>query len=290
MTPIARLAIILSLVPVILTMECSSAEKAVSADGVPISFRVQGRGEPALVLVHGWCCNKDYWDAQAACFSGKFRVVTIDLAGHGESGSGRKNWNMGAFGEDVVAVADKLGLDSMVLIGHSLGGSVVLEAARRLLGRVIGIVGADTFKIIEPEFSREQVDEWLSRFRGDFAKTTRDHVRGMFPASADTVLVEKIVTQMSSIAPEVGLGALEASLGWMINDQTRALQQAGVPIRCINSDQFPTDSISARKYASSFEITFMKGVGHFVMNEDPETFNRLLAEVVNEFVQDEDSE
>ena len=263
---------------------CAPKDTAVSADGVPIAFQVQGSGTPALVFVHGWCCDKSYWDAQVPYFSKTHKVVTIDLAGHGESGLGREAYTMEAFGGDVVAVVDKLGLDKVVLIGHSMGGPVVLNAARRMPGRVIGLVGADTYKIIEPEFTQKQMEEYLANFRADFARTTVYIVHTMFPSSADSTLVEKIAADMSSAPQEVGLSAMEGSLDFMFNDQTIALREVNVPVRCINSDMYPTDVEAARRYASSFEVAFMSEVGHFGMMEDSETFNRLLDQTVAELV------
>jgi len=72
-------------------------DNAISADGVSIAYEVRGEGEPALVFVHGWCCDRSYWDAQLPYFAQKYKVVAIDLTGHGESGLDRKEWTMGAF-------------------------------------------------------------------------------------------------------------------------------------------------------------------------------------------------
>ena len=260
---------------------CAPDRTAVSADGIPIAFQVQGSGAPALVFVHGWCCDKSYWDAQVPYFSRKYKVVTVDLAGHGESGLGREAYTMEAFGEDVVAVVDNLGLDKVVLIGHSMGGPVILEAARRMPERVIGLVGADTFNNVEQKF---QVDELLASLRANFSETTSGFVRSMFTPAADSLLVEKIAADMSSAPPEVGVSAIESiSIYW--NDKlTRALQQVQAPVRCINSGRYPTDIEAGSRYASSFAAVDMPGVGHFVMIEDPETFNRLLEKTVAEFV------
>lgn len=68
------------------------------------------------------------------------------------------------------------------------------------------------------------------------------------------------------------------------HDLTSALQNAPAPIRCINAAYTPTDVAAAQRYASSFEVVLMSGVGHVLMLEDPETFNRLLAEIVAELV------
>ena len=208
-------------------------------------------------------------------------MVTVDLAGHGESGLGREAYTMEAFGEDVLAVVDNLGLDKVVLIGHSMGGPVILEAARRMPGRVIGLVGADTFNNVERKF---QMDELLASLNANFSETTAGFVRSMFTPTADSVLVEKIAADMSSAPPEVGVSAIESmSIYW--NDKlTRALQQVQAPVRCINSGRYPSDVEAGSRYASSFKAVDMSAVGHFVMNEDPETFNRLLDQTVAEFV------
>lgn len=57
-----------------------------AADGVPIRYTVQGKGDTALVFIHCWGCNRQLWDNQVSLFARTHRVVTIDLPGHGESG------------------------------------------------------------------------------------------------------------------------------------------------------------------------------------------------------------
>src|SRR5918994_764401 len=98
-------------------------------------MRCRGWG-PALVFVHGWSCDRSYWSRQLPHFAGRHNVVAIDLAGHGESGVGRQAWTMPAFGDDVVAAVEQLGLESTVLIGHSMGGDVIVDAALKLPDRV----------------------------------------------------------------------------------------------------------------------------------------------------------
>src|SRR5678815_2468104 len=80
-----------------------TAEVVTSADGIRIAFEVHGEGAPALVFVHGWSCNRSYWREQLQPFSKQFKVVAVDLAGHGESGLGRTSWTIAAFGGDVAA-------------------------------------------------------------------------------------------------------------------------------------------------------------------------------------------
>ena len=77
---------------------------AASTDAVPIRYDAAGKGVPALVFVHCGGCNRGFWDRQMAYFAAKHRVAALDLAGYGQSGRGRKDWTMPAFGQDVVSV------------------------------------------------------------------------------------------------------------------------------------------------------------------------------------------
>ena len=93
---------------------------ALSADGLPIQYDVQGNGAIALVFVHGWCCDRRCWDRQVYAFAPSYTVVRLDLAGHGTSGQHRTQWTVPAFAQDVMAVVRQLELEQVVLIGHSL--------------------------------------------------------------------------------------------------------------------------------------------------------------------------
>ena len=98
---------------------------AFSKDGTPISYEVYGTGDPTLIFVHGWSCDSRYWREQVPEFSKKYRVVVIDLAGHGHSGTSRIIYTMSSFGEDVKAVTEAVGSKKVILIGHSMGGPVI---------------------------------------------------------------------------------------------------------------------------------------------------------------------
>src|SRR6478672_3254341 len=109
---------------------------ATSADGVAIHYEVYQKSSPVLLFVHGWCCDRSYWQKQIAHFSAQYGVVTMDLAGHGDSGLERAAWTIPAFAEDVVAVVKALDLTQVILIGHAYSGAVIVEAALRLPTRV----------------------------------------------------------------------------------------------------------------------------------------------------------
>jgi len=250
-----------------------------SFDGVKISYDAQGTGQPVLVFVHGWTCSKEYWKEQVAHFAKKHKVVTIDLAGHGQSGLSRKDYTIEAFGKDVAAVAEKLNLNRIILVGHSIGGLVVVEAARQMPGRVVCLVGADEFHDIEKGFTEEDVKGLIAMIEPDFVKGTQSFVREMFPPDADPELVNWVASEMSSADPEIGINAFR-NLGNY--DLKSAVGKMEMPIYSINADLWPTNFEVNKKYVKSFKLKMMKGIGHFVMLEDPEKFNKLLEEIIKE--------
>jgi pimeloyl-ACP methyl ester carboxylesterase len=256
------------------------SDTAASADGTPIAYEVHGTGTPALVFVHGWSCDRTYWADQVDHFAARHQVVMIDLAGHGESGGGRTAWTMPAFGEDVVAVVDRLGLQHVVLVGHSMGGDVIVEAAVRLADRVAGIVWVDVYTSLDEAITPEGVQALLQPFREDFVTTTRAFVRGMFVPSSDPGLVDRVVADMSAAPPEVALSALEHSFS-NEGHVVAGLRELSAPVVAINLDDEPTDIEGLRRHGVTTVI--MAGVGHFAMMEDPAAFNRILDDFVDAF-------
>ena len=255
-----------------------------SRDGVPVHYQIQGTGTPALVLIHGWSCDLKYWEKQWAPFAEKYTVVSIDLAGHGRSGLNRKSWTMSAFGEDVVAVVKKLGLSEIILVGHSMGGSVILEAAKHIPDQVLGLVGVDTHQDLEQKLTKEQFDQFFAPLRTDFMKATKDFVRTMFAPDSDPALIEKIAADMASAPPEVGRAAFEANFDYWMYNIVQTFRETKAPVTYINSDKYPSNPEGNKRINPSYKLKIMTGVGHFVMLEDPETFNRLLEETVQEFL------
>jgi pimeloyl-ACP methyl ester carboxylesterase len=251
---------------------------ALSADGVPIHYEVHGHGDPALVFVHGWAIDGRYWDAQVPVFARTHRVVTLDLAGHGYSGRGRKEWTVAAFGQDVRAVVEALSLSRAILIGHSMSGDVILEAARAMPGRVAGLIPVDTLLDVDQRTSEEEIAGAIASFHADYEASAGGFMRKyMFTPTTDPALVEAVVKDATSFPPEIAIAILEHT--WRY-DGRPVLAETHVPIVAVNADKFPTRLDHARRYAPQFDALVVKGAGHYLMREDPAAFNAQLARAV----------
>jgi pimeloyl-ACP methyl ester carboxylesterase len=259
--------------------ELKLKDGAASADGVPIVFESEGSGTPAIVLVHGWSCDRSYWRAQAA-LSDEYRVVAVDLAGHGESGARRASWTMPAFGGDVAAVVQRLDLHDIVLVGHSMGGDVILEAALLLPGRVRGLVWVDTYPFLETPRTADEVEAFAAPFAADFANHTAGFVRTMFPPTADPALVAEIARDMAAAPPQIAVDALRHAFANQ-RPAIAAFERLELPLVQISPDDTPTDVDSLRRHGIG--TVMVSGVGHFPMLEDPAQFNAALLDVIRSF-------
>ncbi len=251
----------------------------ISKDGVPISFSVSGKGEPALVFVHGWSCDRSFWRKQIPYFETRHRVVALDLAGHGASGSGRDVYSLQAFGEDVAAVVRAVGARKAILIGHSMGGPVIIETAKILPDDVLALVGIDTMQDFEESFTPEQIKEFIKPFKEHFKKTADAFVRGMFVQGTDPEFIDEIAGKMSNASERVGISAMEEMLNMSYKADPPKIK---APVWCLNSDLWPTKPVVNRKYVPEFNLRVMKGVGHFLMLESPDEFNRQLDRILTE--------
>ena len=249
-----------------------------SPDGVGIRYEATGSGRTALVLVHCWSCDRHLWDGQVEALARDYRVVTLDLAGHGESGRGRKAWTIEAFGADVAAVVKSLSLERVVLVGHSMGGPVSLEAARRLPGRVVGLVAVDTLQDVEARNAPAEIDAFLAPFSADYKAAAEKFIRDfMFVPTSDPKLVDRVVVKTQAAPAEIAIAALRSAFSY---DAASALEAINVPIHAINGEKFPTNVEANRRHAPQYGLTTMKGVGHYLMLERPGEFNRLLRETL----------
>ncbi|MDH3284861.1 MAG: alpha/beta hydrolase [Acidobacteriota bacterium] len=259
-------------------------------DGLEIAYDVRGSGEVALVFVHCWSCHRGYWRDQVDAFAEDYRVVRLDLGGHGASATTRSAWKILDLAGDVVAVADDLQLERMILIGHSMGGPVSLEAARRMPGRVLGVVAVDTLHNADFEISPEIFDPLAGRLEADFPGTMEEFFAGMLPEGAEQDAHSWIVEQAKQANPQVGVQLMR---DFATLDLPAMFRNAGVPIRAINAapiegaapgeGPYPTNTEGNRVYAD-FDVVLIDGVGHFIQLENPADFNARLTEVLAELI------
>ncbi len=248
-----------------------------SADGVEIVYSVAGTGEPALVFIHGGLANRGFWDGQLKAFGPRYRTIALDLAGHGESGRNRLTWGMPEFGADVKAVVEAEKAKKAIIFGNSLGGPVAVEAALLLPGRVLGVVGVDTFQVFSERIPAENFRQRAELFEKDYPAALKTMVGMLFHKDADAAIVADAEKRMSGTSPAVAKAMFLGLAGY---EEAAAVRRLQAPMRAINGDLFPTDIEANRKIKPDFDAIIMKHMGHYPMLERPDEFNRLVEKTV----------
>jgi pimeloyl-ACP methyl ester carboxylesterase len=253
-----------------------------SFDGVAIPYADSATAGPALVFIHGWSCHRGFWREQRA-LAAAYRVIALDLAGHGPraEAASRTDWSMAAFARDVEAVIDACDAREVVLVGHSMGGAVAVEAALRLGGRCRLVVGVDTFT--DARFYRRRPAAEIAARRAAFAADFRGEIAGMVaqitaPAT-DARVVRWIADAMGATRVDDAVAALGALLDWDVEERWPHLT---CPVETINAAM-----LDAPPYAiplPGLRLHPMTDVGHFPMLEAPARFDAALRAVVHRAV------
>jgi len=270
--------------------EASAAEATKTLrlpDGVEMAYVDQGKGEPAIVLVHCGNCQMGVWRETLDAFDHTHRVVAMDLPGHGRSGANRERWSIPALGADVAALVEHLKLPRVVLVGNSLGGPVSLEAARRLgPKRVLAVVAVDTLQNVEQEWPEESWRKLLDGYRQDFAGSCTGLMLALLPKETPKETRDRIDRETCDNDSRAAIALLETMRAY---DQAAALRGAGVPVRAINSPAYPTAVDVNRRHAPSFEVVLIEGVGHYPQVERPAEFQAHLRRIIKSLAPAPDS-
>ncbi len=249
-----------------------------SQDGIAIHCKVSGSKPTAIVFVHGWLGNADWWDNQTQYFGDKYTVVQMDLPGHGKSGKGRINWSSAQYASDIKAVIDELATEEIVLVGHSMSGPFTLEASL-LSKKVKLLVIVDTLKNMDQLIDYTKANEFLfTPYKKDFNNAVHNLLpKYLFAQSTPVAIREQLQREFLNNDAEFAVQSIEPLYKM---DIQKIAKQVTLPVRAINSDFTPTDIASVRKYIKDFDYEVITGAGHYPMLEKPEEFNRLLHQIL----------
>lgn len=256
----------------------------VNHDGIHIAYQSCGTSDTTLLFVHGWCIDQSYWTSQAEAFCDDYRVVTIDLPGFGKSGKNRNSWTMEDYGKDVAAVINQLDLQNVVLIGHSMGGDVILEAALAEPESVIALIGVDNFKDVGVEINEEmqaEIDNFMTMIDQDFANTAPAYAeQALFHPTTDSVVVQRVTEDFRNADPVVATASLRALFDYTPKEKEQ-LARLDKKLYLINSDATPTATAGLDETGVNYEVVDIHATGHYPMIEKPEDFNRLLRQTLD---------
>jgi pimeloyl-ACP methyl ester carboxylesterase len=243
-------------------------------DGVVLAYDDAGSGYPPLVFVHGAACNRRCWDQHVPRFSSAHRVVAVDLRGHGESEVPSERYTVGLFAEDLASTCTQLGIESPVVIGHSLGGLVALDFASDYPDHVAAAVLIDS-PLLPGGDRAEVVHDLVVGLRGrDPDSALRAYFASLFGPYDNAATRSWILDQAVLTEPHVTSSIWEESLvSW---DDEAALRECRVPLLYIDAGTPNADLARAVELCPGLMIARTIGSGHFSPLVVPEQVNAVL--------------
>jgi len=252
----------------------------VDLNSTTVSYNVTGTGDSTLFFIHGSYIDQTYWNKQVQYFTDSFKVVTLDLPGHGKSGRDRKHWSITSFADDIVSLIDHLHLRQVIVIGHSMGAEIGLIVTAKT-DKVVGFISIDYFKNAATEFPREVVDGTLAGLNKDYEGTNEQYVRtGLLTDKTPGPIADRVVRDYRNSFKPMGMAIMPEMLNLAMIERS-LLPRLTLKLYLIMVDYSPINERPLQQYAvNGYEIIHIAGTSHFPMLENPEELNRVLGEVI----------
>jgi 3-oxoadipate enol-lactonase len=251
-------------------------------NGITLGYDDEGKGLP-LIFLHAFPFNRTMWDRQRQALAARYRVLTVDLRGHGESDAPLWRYTLDLFADDVKGLMDHLGIQQAVLIGLSMGGYLIFAFQRKYPGRIRGLVLCDT----RAEADKPEAAAWRFALAQKVYKEGPKAVAAemgpkLLSAAAYTAKPE-LVRQVESIILSAEVSGIAGDLMAMAErpDSVAQLSRMTYPTLVLVGDGDVLTSIDENRRiaegiaGAKFEV--IPSAGHMSNMEQPEAFNQALA-------------
>jgi len=262
------------------------AIRQVKSGDAEIIYRVLGEG-PAVVLLHPFPANHEFWLPVAEALSGRYRVVLPDLRGHGESGLGEGPATMDKHAADIALVMDDADIGRAPLIGVSIGGYALFEFWRRHRGRVAALGLCNTKAPADSAEARagrlQAANDVLERGTEPFFQSMIPRLLGKNTREMRPDLVNGALRMMRKMSPEdvaqVQRGMAERP------DSVDTLKTINVPTLLVTGDEDVLTGVNEaelmRQNMAGSHLRVIPKAGHYSPWEQPEEVGKLLRQFLD---------
>ena len=241
---------------------------AANFEGLNIHYTVEGEGQ-TLIFVHGWTCDVSSWRDQVPAFSENYQVINLDLPGHGQSDlPALEAFSMDLFAGAVEAVRAEVGVQEVVLVGHSMGVVVIKQYALNYPDRVAGLVAVDG------PLDMRGFAGGTGGPREMTMEVRESMIRGMFIDETSPELQKHILDMMLGTSAIAANGSGIA----MFDPAIRTTEVVNAPTIAVvaGTGNLP-DTATIGEIVPDLQSIRVAGTGHFLMMEKPTMFNSILA-------------
>lgn len=253
-------------------------------------FKQERSTKLPLVFVHGLAAGREDWAPQVDYFRSNHSVITCDLPGHGLSDAPADGGSIEACGAAVASLLNDLDLPPAVLVGHSMGCRVVLQATPDAPQRVAKLVLIDGSRVAEsgPQKAEQQVRERIASI--GYAPMIKALFSDMFVDGSDPDLKERLVRRALSLPEATGSPLFVRLVGWDAGKADAVLAEINVPTLVLQSTYLNAAHVRVslqpgedtpwmrlvQDRVKNTELDIVGGVGHFSMLEAPDIVNRKI--------------
>ncbi len=231
-----------------------------------------GLGGIPVVFVHGLGGSLEAWRSQLAHLRPGRRAIALDLHGMGQSDpSAGGIYTIPSFADDIRSVADSLGLNRFILVGHSLGGTVVADYAGRYPGKVAGLLLDDPAGDLSG-LPKQQMEAWLKGFSPENYDAFREKWFGEMLADARPRVKEIVMAQLRKTPREVVAASAQ---GLFAFDPKPSLVAYKGPMLTMITPQ-NREPYSLQNVVPGLKSQLVPNTSHWIMMDDPEAFNAVM--------------
>ncbi len=247
-------------------------------DGVRVAYQESGKGKEAIIFVHGWTSNRDFWAGQTNGYFGQ-HTIAIDLPGHGKSDKPKVNYSIEYFAKSVQAVMKKTGVKKAVLVGHSMGTPIIRQFYRLYPEQVMALVIVDG--ALRPFAPKAVIDQFMAPLKADYKANSPAFVERLIGSLNNENLKNQIRKSTNATPDYVALSAMEG----MGDESLFAKDKIDVPVLAILAEESFGQQKDLKEFLGSMipnlDFRMWQGVGHFLMMEKPQEFNQSLRFFIN---------
>ncbi len=269
MKKIAFLSIILAALTAHTFAQQAPESRWTTVDGNRIRYYDIGdrKAKNALVLVHCWTCNVEFWKDTYNAFPG-YRVIAMDLPGHGESDKPQIDYTIDLFAKAVDGVMKHAGVKKAVLAGHSMGTPIVRKYYELYPDKTRGLIIVDGALLAYA--NRTELEKFFEPFYKDYKNAAPQFIDGMLPKEEN--LRQRIRTSMLATPEHVATSAMRK----MTDDSYAEHGKIAVQTLAIMAPSpYWPDNLEGRykEIAPNLEFQMWPGTSHFLHMERPSWFN-----------------
>jgi len=249
-----------------------SESKFVDVDHLKVHYTNYGKGEIALLFVHGWACDETVWSDQAPALAEKIRVITIDLPGHGQSAKPETiEYDKELYASAIDGVIKDANVKSAILVAHSNGTPFARHYCRKFPTKVKGLVIVEG--PLRPFFDRDTMEKFVVPLKGDnYPSAAGRVIDGMTKPIKDAALRDRIKSLMLKTPQRVAVSEFEATA----DEDLWKEDEIGIPVLMILAKQpawSPEYEQFVRRLIPKLDYQVWENVSHFLMMERPREFN-----------------